>query len=187
MSWRKRRPNPYVPQPYLSLPGYKPIKQVAHEQGLSEKRILQLILQKRIPAMKFGGRYLIPEHAPIERKPHGRTRTRPRQWNRYVAGATVYTQIIEVWARPGKSDELSGRLTGLSLDQHFLFAGTMQRYILLKHGDPDQLILILIWKDTDLADETSLARELEGFCEAFDDVLDWTTSTMHRARALAYT
>ena len=156
-------------------------------RGVSDKRILQLIQQQRVPAIMVGGRYLIPEQAVIEFKPHGRTRTRPCLWHCYRAGATVHTWTIEVCSRPGKADDLAQRLTGLYLDQHFLFPGTMQRYMLTAHDDPERLIIVLIWKDTDLTDEASLEDELAAFRAAFADVLDWQSSTMTRAQALAYT
>ena len=187
MYWSKKRPTPFVPRAYLTLPGYKPIKQVAFEQGLSEKRILQLIQQQRLPAIKCDGRYLIPEEAPIARRPHGRVRTKPRQWHRYVAGAVVHTWTIEVRAFAGQADVLASRLNGLFLDQHFLFAGTMQRYLVTDQDDPHHLLIILIWKDTDLPEEVSLEQDIVAFRAAFADLLDWETSTLTKAHALAYT
>jgi excisionase family DNA binding protein len=175
---------------YLHIPGHVPIKEAAEMLGLSDKRVLQYILSKRLPAHKVQGRYMIPAEAvkEFQQRPHGRIRTTPTPWRLYRAGASVHVQQIEVQVHPGKEEDVQARLQALPQEQDHLFPGTMQRYIcLVEQAKPVYISIMLIWKDTELPDERVLERGLEGFKADFADVLDWESARIVVARAIAYT
>ena len=158
--------------------------------GLSDKRVLQYILSKRLPAHKVQGRYMIPTAAvqEFQQKPHGRIRTTPTPWRVYRAGANVRVQQIEVPAYPERQEDLRTRLQALSREQEHLFPGTMQRYIcLIDHGKALWVSILLIWKDTELPDESVLEHSLESFKAAFADLLDWPNAQLVVAQAIAHT
>lgn len=175
---------------YLHIPGHVPIKEAAEMLGLSDKRVLQYILSKRLPAHKVQGRYMIPTDAvrEFQQRPHGRIRTAPTPWRIYRAGANVRVQQIEVPVNLGREEEVQTRLQALSQEQEHLFPGTMQRYIcLVDQSKPIYISIMLIWKDTELPDERVLERSLEGFKADFADFLDWDSARTVVARAIAYT
>lgn len=175
---------------YLHIPGHVPIKEAAEMLGLSDKRVLQYILSERLPAHKVQGRYMIPTEAvrEFQQRPHGRIRTTPTPWRVYRAGASVRIQQIEVPAYPERQEELRARLQALSQEQEHLFPGTMQRYIcLIDQREPLCVSILLIWKDTELPDESVLESSLENFKADFAGLLDWSSARVVVAQAIAHT
>lgn len=158
--------------------------------GLSDKRVLQYILSERLPAHKVQGRYMIPTVAvqEFQQRPHGRIRTTPTPWRIYRAGASVRVQQIEVPAYAEKQAELRARLQALAQEQEHLFPGTMQRYIcLIERGEALSVSIMLVWKDTELPDESVLEHSLKQFKAAFADLLDWQNARIVLAQAIAHT
>lgn len=174
---------------YLHIPGHIPIKEAAEMLGLSDKRVLQYILAKRLPARKVQGRYMIPVVAvqEFQQKPHGRIRTSPTPWRIYRAGASVHIQQIEVLAYPDKQEDLRSRLQDLPRVQAHLFPGTMQRYISIDQSNPVRISILLIWKDTELPDQAALQDDLEVFKADFAGLLDWGSARTTTAQAIAHT
>lgn len=171
---------------YLSIPGYLPASEAAARLGFSTERLLQHVRARHIQARKVSGRYMIAENAlaAFERKPHGRTRQKATRWKHYRAGASVWMLSIDVDAFPEHVDLLQQRLESLETTQRHVFAGTMHRFISL---DDRHMTISLLWKDTDLPDETTLFADLECFKHDFADVLDWNTAQIKKMKAVAYT
>ncbi|HEU5380251.1 MAG TPA: helix-turn-helix domain-containing protein [Ktedonobacteraceae bacterium] len=174
---------------YLHIPGHIPIKEAAEKMGLSDKRVLQYILEKRLPAHKVQGRYMIPLTAleEFQHKPHGRIRTTPTPWRVYRAGASVHMQHIEVLSYPDKQQALREKLLALPQEQKHLFPGTMQRYISIDRGEPPCVRILLIWKDTELPDEATLEHALEVFKLDFAELLDWQSVRNIETEAIVHT
>ena len=175
---------------YVALPGHVPIKEAAEMLGLTDKRVLQYILSKRLPAHKVQGRYMIPTEAvqEFQQKPRGRIRTTPTPWRIYRAGASVRMQQIEVQAYPDRQDLLHGRLQALSQEQTHLFPGTMQRSIcLIDQSEPVRVSIVLLWKEADLPDISVIEHSLEYFKSDFAGILDWQSARISTSQAVAYT
>jgi len=175
---------------YLHVPGHVPIKEAAEMLGLSDKRVLQYILAKRLPAHKVQGRYMIPTEAvqEFQQRPHGRIRTAPTPWRIYRAGASVRVQQIEVPAYPERQEDLRSKLQALPQEQEHLFPGTMQRYIcIIEQSEPVRISIMLIWKDTELPDESVLEKSLESFKTDFAGLLDWRSARIIVAQAIVHT
>lgn len=171
---------------YLSIPGYLPAREAAARLGFSTERLLQHVRARHIQARKVSGRYMIAENAlaAFERKPHGRTRQKATRWKHYHAGASVWMLSMDVDVFPEHVDLLQQRLENLETTQRHTFPGTMNRYISL---DDCHMTLLLVWKNTDLPNETTLLADLEAFKHDFADVLDWNTAQIKKMKAVAYT
>lgn len=175
---------------YLHIPGHVSIKEAAEMLGLSDKRVLQYVLSKRLPAHKVQGRYMIPTEAvrAFQQRPHGRIRTAPTPWRVYRAGASVRVQQIEVQAYPDCQEEVRHKIQELTREQGHLFPGTMQRYIcLVDQSEPVRVSILLIWKDTEVPDESIMEQSLEHFKSDFAHLLDWEQARTILAQAVAHT
>lgn len=174
---------------YLRIPGHMPVKEAAAILGLSEERVLQHIRARHLPSRKVDGRYMIPVQAVEEfrRKPHGRIRTTPAPWRVYRAGARVRSLQIEVQLYPDKEQAFQEQLQTTLQQQQHLFPGTMQRSISADEEHPEQITILLIWKDTELTDEATLYRDIETFKTAFAGLLDWEKARYVRKRAILHT
>lgn len=174
---------------YLRIPGHVPVKEAAAILGLSEERVLQHIRARHLPSRKVDGRYMIPAQAveEFQRKPHGRVRTTPPPWRVYRAGARIHSMQIEVKLLPGRAQAFQEKLQATLQQQQHLFPGTMQRYISADEQSPENITILLIWKDTELTDESVLQRDFEAFKSEFADLLDWQRARIVVKRAIIHT
>lgn len=174
---------------YLRLPGRIQIKEAAAILGVSADSVQRYIKQGRLHAEKIDGRYMIPEQevTHFQSNPRGRLRTEPTNWRVYRAGAKVHAMSIEVQVKPAKQAAWQAKLQTVLEAQTYLFPGTMQRYIFVHNDNLNLVTIQLVWKDTELPDETTLQRDLETFKTDFADELDWPTARMTIMQALMYT
>src|SRR5438128_3810713 len=137
--------------------------EAAEELGVSYYTVYEYIKEKRLVAEMVGGIYMIPRKAVEEfkAKPTGRTRTKPAPWRIYRAGAKVRGVDIHVRVRAGQQGRLIEKLNAILEDQRYLFPGTMQRYVFEEEAEPKNLIISLIWKDTDMPDESAIQHDLK--------------------------
>ena len=163
--------------------------EAADRLGVSYYTVYEYIREKRLIAEMVGGVYLIPKKAVAEfkAKPTGRTRANPPPWRVYRAGAQVRGLDIRVRARAGQRARLIERFNNMQEAQRHLFRGTMQRYIFEDEADPMQVIISLIWKDTELPDEHTLQEELVIFQNELNDLLDWSSAQYTKKRAIIHT
>ena len=163
--------------------------EAADKLGVSYYTVYEYIREKRLVAEMVGGVYLIPKQAVAEfkAKPTGRTRANPPPWRIYRAGAKVRGLDIHVQVRAGQHKRLIEKLKHFQEAQQHLFRGTMQRYVFEDETNPAQVVISLIWKDTELPDERSLQEELATFQNELADVLDWSSARYTRKRAIIHT
>lgn len=163
--------------------------EAAEALGVSYYTVYEYIREKRLVAEMVGGIYMIPKKAVQEfkAKPTGRTRTRPPLWRKYRAGAKVRGMDIRVALRAGQQKRLVEKLSKILEDQRYLFPGTMQRYVFEEETDPKHVVISLIWKDTEMPDETVIQKELEPLQAELTDVLDWDTVEYTTKQAIIHT
>lgn len=163
--------------------------EAAKQLGVSYYTVYEYIREKRLVAEMVSGVYIIPRRAVEEfkAKPTGRTRVKPPSWRVYRAGAQVRGLDISVQVRAGQLERLREKLQRLLETQEYLFNGTMQRYVFQDEANPSRVTISLIWKDTELPDESALDQDLDRFKAAFADVLDWNSARYTRKRAIIHT
>ena len=163
--------------------------EAADKLGVSYYTVYEYIREKRLVAEMVGGVYLIPKQAVAEfkAKPTGRTRANPPPWRVYRAGAKVRGLDIHVQVRAGQHKRLIEKLKHFQEAQQHLFRGTMQRYVFEDESNPMQVIISLIWKDTELPNESTLQEELIAFQNELADLLDWSSAQYTYKRAIIHT
>ena len=163
--------------------------EAAEVLGVSYYTVYEYIREKRLVAEMVGGIYMIPKKAVQEfkAKPTGRTRTRPPLWRKYRAGARVRGMDIRVRISAGQQNRLIERLNTILEAQRHLFPGTMQRYVFEEDTEPKHVIISLIWKDTEMPDESAIQQELKPLKAELADVLDWDTAQYTTKQAIIHT
>ena len=163
--------------------------EAAEMLGLSYYTVYEYIREKRLVAEIVGGIYMIPKKAVEEFRPRptGRTRAKPPGWHKYRAGAKVRGMDIRVRVNEGQHQRLVEKLNAMQENQRYLFPGTMQRYVFEDDADPRNVTISLIWKDTEMPDESVIQQELAGFKQELADVLDWGTAQYRTKRAIIHT
>ena len=71
--------------------------------------------------------------------------------------------------------------------QLYLFPGTMQRYVYEEDTEPKYIVISLIWKDTEMPDESAIQLELKTLQAELADVLDWDTAQYTTKQAIIHT
>jgi len=157
--------------------------------GLSYYTVYEYIKEGRLPAELVGGNYMLSRKAveQFKPKPTGRLRTNPPLWRVYRAGASVYSMEVEAQLLSAQQERFIEMVRNLREQQQHLFPGTMQRYIFEDRANPTTVTIQLIWKDTEMPDESLVQREFEAFKADFADVLDWETALIRTKRGIIYT
>ncbi len=163
--------------------------EAAEALGVSYYTVYEYIREKRLVAEMIGGIYMIPKKAVQEfkAKPTGRTRTKPPPWRVYRAGAKVRGMDIRVRIRAGQQERFIEKLHAILEGQRYLFPGTMQRYVFEEETEPKHVVISLIWKDTEMPDETVIQQELKPLQAELADVLDWNTVEYTSKQAIIHT
>ncbi len=163
--------------------------EAAEALGVSYYTVYEYIKEKRLLAEMVGGIYMIPKKAVQEfkAKPTGRVRTRPPHWRKYRAGAKVRGMDIHVGVRAGQQKRLIEKLEAILEAQRYLFPGTMQRYIFEEESEPKYIVISLIWKDTEMPDESLIQQDLEPLQAELADVLDWDSVQYSTKQAIIHT
>src|SRR5579859_3875322 len=171
------------------LPGYVSRFEAAEMLGLSAERVYTLLKAGRLPYKRVRRTYLISiaDIEEFKRQPAGRVRAQPPPWRIYQSAISLQSTCIEVQIRPGQEGALKQKLRELREWQEHLLTGTMQRYIQQDERDPLLIQIWLVWKDNELPDEETRARELAAFKAQFADVLDWETERESSLKGLLYT
>ncbi|HXZ05001.1 MAG TPA: helix-turn-helix domain-containing protein [Ktedonobacteraceae bacterium] len=163
--------------------------EAAEALGVSYYTVYEYIKEKRLVADMVGGIYMIPRKAVQEfkAKPTGRVRTHPPLWRKYRAGAKVRGMDIRVRVHTGRQERLIEKLEAIHEAQRYLFPGTMQRYVFEEDSEPHYIVISLIWKDTEMPDESVIQQELKPLQAELADALDWNTAQFTTRQAIIHT
>ena len=171
------------------VPGYISTDQAAKILGISKQRVYQYIEEKRLPAFRVGNVILLQTEAVKQFKPNitGRPRKKEPHWRVYRGESSVLGTDILVQIRPGKEQQLIEKLRAIYKEQRHTFPGTIQRYILKDECSPTTVSIWLIWKDTEMPDESTRERNLAAFQAELNDVLNWGTAQISTKEGIIYT
>ncbi len=172
-----------------NLPDYVSIKEAADMLGISDKRVYQYIRAGRLPAQRVSHILILPIEAVRQFKPgpSGRIRTKAPSWHAYRSRGTLIVTEIRVPVRAGQQATLVKKLRSIQkLDEH-TFPGTVARYVVKSDEALTALQILLIWKSTEMPDETTRKHDLELFQEELADVLEWETAQYSTNEAIIHT
>ncbi len=174
---------------FPDIPGYVSIKQAAHMLGITDKRVYRYIEIGRLPAYKASGVFLLSEEDVKQFKlnPPGRIRTSPPRWRSYSSRSKVLTTEIQVPVRTDKQEELLQKLAAIQGANRHTFPGTIARYLMKGDEALTRVHIVLLWKDTDMPDQTTRQHDLEALQDELADVLDWENAHATTNEALLYT
>jgi excisionase family DNA binding protein len=174
---------------FPDIPGYVSIKQAAQMLGITDKRVYRYIDIGRLPAFKAGGVFLLSEEDVKQFKlyPPGRIRTSPPRWRVYSSRSKVLSTEIQVHVLAGKQAELLEKLKAIQQANRHTFPGTIARYLIKSDEALTGVHFVLLWKDTEMPDETARQHDLKALQEELADVLEWETALYSTNETLMYT
>lgn len=157
---------------------YISVKDAAKILGVADQRVYLYIEQGRIQAKKLSNFTVIPisEVEKFRRKPPGRTRKKPPIWHIPSPYSAFYSTSIKVKIVSGMQNTLLARFEQIRASEEYNFPGTVARYIIGREQIPEQLEILLIWKQSIMPNEDERERSLEAFRYILSDVLDWSSA-----------
>lgn len=174
---------------FPDIPGYVSIKQAAQMLGITDKRVYRYIDIGRLPAFKASGVFLLSEEDVKQFKlnPPGRIRTSPPRWRVYSNRSKVLATEIQAHVRVGKQAELLEKVKAIQKANRHTFPGTIARYLIKDDEALSSVHFVLVWKDTEMPDETTRQHHLKALQEELADVIDWETALYSTNETLLYT
>lgn len=161
------------------MPGYIPIKEAAHMIGLDEKTIYRYVKDRRLPAVRAGRTLMlsIDEVQKFRLTPPGRVSGKAHKWRKPSDRVTFFATSIQVKIRPEMGQKLREKLKAMSNDKH-TFTRNVDRYI-MEHTESEIIEILLIWKDTEMPDDTARQQDILHFQRDFPE-LDWKTARYYQ-------
>lgn len=158
-----------------ALPGYVPIKEAAQMIGLTEKRVYQYVQNGRLHAVRLGNMLALPleEVQQFRPAPSGRTRLKAPRWRSYKSRGKLVATEIEVRIRPEVREKLLAKFQAVQPEEH-TFSRNVARYI-LGCAESETIRIMLIWKDTEMPDDTTKQEDILRFQHDFPE-LEWETA-----------
>src|SRR5581483_5869490 len=172
-----------------NLPGYVSIKEAAEILGVSDKRVYQYVMSGRLPAQRVGHILILPTEDVKRFKPgpSGRVRTKAPSWRVYRSRGKLLATDIHVQVRMGQQEKLVEKLKAIQKAGRHTFPGTTARYVIKGDSALTALQIMLIWKDTEMPEESIRQQDLAAFQEELADVLDWETAQYNINEAIIHT
>jgi excisionase family DNA binding protein len=172
-----------------NLPGYVSIREAAEMLGVSDKRVYQYVMSGRLPAQRVGHILILPieEVKQFKPSPSGRVRTKAPSWRVYRSRGKLLATDIHVQVRAGQQEELVEKLRAIQRADRHTFPGTIARYVIKGNDVLTTLQVLLIWKNTEMPEESIRQQDLAAFQEEMADVLDWETARYNTNEAIIHT
>ncbi|GHO61342.1 hypothetical protein KSC_002340 [Ktedonobacter sp. SOSP1-52] len=177
---------------YLNIPDIPncvTVSEAAKTLGLAYKTVYEYVTEGRLPAVKAGRNYLILK-ADVEKfQPNvaGRPRKKVPIWRISSNDNPLFSIFIKVHPKDGMSNLLIQRLEHIRKSKQHLFPGTIGRYIIAANTQPEELHILLIWKESEAPEEEDRERVLEAFRYELRDVLDWGSAQYFTGKVLMHT
>jgi len=172
-----------------NLPGYVSIKEAAEMLGVSDKRVYQYVRAGRLPAQRVGHILILPteEVRRFKPSPSGRVRTKAPPWRAYRSKGKLLVTDIRVEVRRGQQAKLVEKLKAIQKLDKYTFPGTVARYVIKGDEALTALQIVLIWKSTEMPDESTRKQDLALLQEELADVLHWDTAHYSTNEAIIHT
>lgn len=172
-----------------NIPGYVSIKEAADLLGLSSRTVYEYVEEGRLPARRAADVIMLAleDVRNFKRGTSGRPRKSVPLWRISAGENTQFSTLIIVRVRPGQQDALLKKLEEVKQSRQHTFPGTVARHVIGSETVPDQVQILLVWRNTVMPDEQVRAEELERFRQMLDDVLDWSTASYNDGRVFMHT
>lgn len=170
------------------VPGYLSVREAAGIIGVSERSVYGYIEAGKLPGARIGN-IIVVEAEPVynyQRMPPGRLRVRPPSWHIPPLKNSQYLTTIRVRVRPGQSSALDQKLAEIRAARKHLLPGTTARYIGRSQLDPNEMVIILVWRSATMPAEEERVAALAALQADLAEVLAWETATEKEGQVLLH-
>ena len=171
-----------------SVPGYFSIKEAAKLLGLSPSRVYEYVEDGRLSSVRAAHVILIPVEEVKTFKPNisGRPRKSIPRWRISPDDNMLLSTTISVQMRANQA-ALMRKLEKVKQEEHYLFPGTVSRFVIKSNTIPDRVEITLIWRSSVAPTKEMQEQALDEFQHILSDVLDWNTAQYNYGQVLMHT
>jgi len=173
----------------LEIPGYISTRQAAEMLGVSNHRLYQYVKAGRLPVVRVGRAFMlrVDDVKQFKPNPSGRIRRKAPSWHAYRSRGTILVTDIHVQVHAGQRKKLVEKLKAIQEADRHTFPGTIARYIVKGDANLATVQILLVWKSTEMPDESVRQQSLSAFQEELAEVLDWETAQYSTNEAIIHT
>lgn len=171
------------------MEGYISIREAAKIMGVSTRSVYGYIEHDKLQGVRVGSSVAVSEEAvrQYQLPPVGRPRTRVPKWRVPVPRNPEYLTSMCVRVREGQGERIEQRIAEIRQSQKHAIVGTVDRYIMRDHRDPDLVQIVLVWRNLVMPLEEERQAAIAALCDDLADLLDWETATCHEGPVLLNT
>ncbi len=172
-----------------NMPEYVSIKEAADILNLSANRVYEFVMEGRLSGVRAADVIMIPldEVKRFKRGSTGRPRKNQPKWRVSPRHDALHTTLIFVSLFAGKEEIFAEKLSEIRRAEKHTFPGTVARYMIISDTVPNQVQILLVWRNSIMPDRADLERELEALRQELADVLDWSTAQYHHGKVFMHT
>ena len=185
---KRSRAHPELEVLLERIPGYLSVREAAQIMGVSERSVYGYIGAGKLPGARIGNIIVVVEEyvEAYERKGPGRARTNAPFWRMPSLRNLEFLTTIIARIRPGQSELLEQRLYEIRISKKHHLLGTAARYIARNRHDPNEIEIVLIWRNSIMPSSAERESALAAFYDDLADIIDWGNGLApRRPRALA--
>ena len=175
------------PSPQVSLSEYLSVEEAARILGVTTRSVYWYIERGRLSCTQIETSLLRREEViAFERRSPGRARTRVLRWRVPPVQNALLLTTITVRVQPGQRQPFMEKLAAMHQEEKHLFPGTAARYITSNPHDPDEVSILLVWRETSQPAAARRQEALAALMADFAEVLDWDTAQMQEGQGLLH-
>jgi len=171
------------------LAGYLTVKDIAERLGISERMVHNYIQDGRLPGSTIGHLTVVAEKdfQLFQRTKKERSRKNHAIWRKSVGDDFQEFTHIAVRIRPGQGDRLASKLEEIRTGGRHLLPGTIARYIARGEQRPDEVQIMLVWRNTVMPSDEEREAALAALRVELADILDWEHAVSEHGRVMMHT
>jgi hypothetical protein len=170
------------------LPGYVTVNVAARIIGVSARSVYGYLKLGKLSGVRVGPTLLVSTQGAraYERRALGRARTSPPRWHTPPRQNPQYLTTLKVRLRLGQDEALEQKLREMRAEHKHLLPGTAARYIARSQHDPNDIMIVLIWRDAALPPKEERETAFATLRADLAEVLDWETSMKKEGQVLLH-
>ncbi len=178
--------HPHLYPGLLQAEEYLSVREAAKIIGVSTRSVYGYIEAGRLVGIRIGASIAVQaeEVRNYHRAVVGRPRTRTPVWRVPVFMNHQYLTNIAAHIREGQGDKLEKRLLEIRASGKHSIPGTVARYIVRSQEKPDEVQLILVWRQLVMPPQEEREAAVAALRVTLADILDWERAVYSEGKVM---
>jgi excisionase family DNA binding protein len=170
----------------LQAEEYLSVRDAARAMGVSVRSVYGYIESGKLLGIRIGASIAVQADAVrgYQRQVVGRPRTRTPVWRVPTAMNLQFLTTINVQVREDQGEKLEARMEAIRASGQHRISGTVARYIVRNHANPDHVQIVLVWRKLVMPPDEEREAAIAALRIELNDILAWETAAYHEGCVL---